>query len=262
MPATPSTKHAIARPADADFINTWPATMRSGIDKLDGLIATFITTTPRPAAGVSGRFHRATDGTISFDTGTVWVEIARVTDVALPPVGAIVVTASTVLPSNGRYAWADGSLIDRTVYTEYFAAVGHAYNGGVDPGSNLVRLPDKRGRHLLGANNFGVGAPGASNARATAARGAAGGEVLHTLLTAGMPSHSHGGGSHQHSMPFTPLSNSGSHHSWTQNSGAATVNMQTNVVNASGAVINTEGGGQGHNNLPPYEADNVLVRIL
>src|SRR4051812_27772272 len=125
MPATPSTKYAIPRPADDDFINTWPATTRASVDAIDVLMATAITTTPRPAAGKFGRIHRAADGTLTFDTGTAWDEIARVIDIAEIPFGAIVATASSVLPADARWGWADGALIDGTVYTQFLAEVGH-----------------------------------------------------------------------------------------------------------------------------------------
>lgn len=77
MPDVPSAKHGVTRPADGDFINDWPSLMRNAIDEFDALIAAAIDDDPRPAAGVFGRVHRADDGTISFDTGLGWVELAR-----------------------------------------------------------------------------------------------------------------------------------------------------------------------------------------
>lgn len=77
MPATPSDRLGLARPADGDFINTWPATARAALDALDDRAAVFDTTDPRPAASVPGRFHRhPTTGVISYDTGSAWVQIA------------------------------------------------------------------------------------------------------------------------------------------------------------------------------------------
>src|ERR1044072_8033815 len=78
MPDTPSPKHGLVRPADTDFINAWPSQVRSIVDYLDPRIATIITGAPRPAAGVVGRFHKADDGTLTFDDGTNWVELPNV----------------------------------------------------------------------------------------------------------------------------------------------------------------------------------------
>jgi microcystin-dependent protein len=117
--------------------------------------------------------------------------ITRIND-AMPIATLMPYAGATLPPAIGgvqRWAWADGSLIDRTVYTAFFSRVGHAYNGGVDPGGTpaKVKLPDKRGRVPAGADNFGAGAANrllTHAARVNAAailRGAGGGEDYHTL---------------------------------------------------------------------------------
>lgn len=77
MPTTPSDRLGLVRPADGDFINTWPNVNRQALDLIDDIAVVFNTTDPRPAAGVPGRFHRhpAPPGVISYDTGTTWVQV-------------------------------------------------------------------------------------------------------------------------------------------------------------------------------------------
>ena len=113
----------------------------------------------------------------------------------LVPVGAIMAYAGTGDPQGPQGTWlaADGRLIDRTVYTAFYAAVGHTYNGGIDPGANMVKIPDKRGRHSVGAINMGTTLGPNDNAHAQVSRGNAAGEVNHGLTNGEMPSHSHGG---------------------------------------------------------------------
>lgn len=269
MPDTPSPKHGIVRPADGDFINSWPATTRAIVDWLDPNIATFTDVMPRPAAGVEGRWHLSTDGTLSFDTGVAWVEVpygsiaARLAagaedpltvtyamigaDVPLPEIGDQVPTASSVLPANGKWAWCDGSLIRADLYPAYMAAVGHAYNlGGADPGvdgsgNQLVRLPDKRGRGSIGA---GAGA-GLTNR----ARGVRSGVESVALSIAQIPSHAHlhaGGPNTQAAI-------------YVDNMGPGVGDFGVVVQNAQPTNVN--GGGGTHDNMQPYEADNWKVRI-
>lgn len=294
MPDTPSTKYAIPRPADADFINTWPATMRAAIDALDVLIATAITTTPRPAAGKFGRFHRAADGTLSFDNGTAWEEIARVSDIAEIPLGVAIPTASNVLPSDGRWAWADGGLIDVATHGQYNTEVGHAYNGGVDPGGGMVRKPDKRGRVSVGADNMGTGAAGRLP-NTNRLRGQNHGEERHTQLTGEMPVHAHSasqsahahtgtatslGGTldHSHNIVFNLITVAGvgggaDVHAvalWTGQTNlgtqGASVNLDhthpltTNSV-TPGISVGNNGSGTPFNVMQPGEVDNWIVRI-
>lgn len=254
MPEAPTAKHALVLPADDDFINTWPALSRDALRDVDTLMATFIEDDPRPAAGVTGRFHRAADGTITFDNGLAWVEIARaaVVELGAVPIGGLIAYAGVVLPGPS-YAWADGSLIDRLdgegAPTEFFNRVGHAYNGGVDPGSNKVRLPDKRGRVSVGADNFGVGAAGRLP-NSNRARGLSGGEERHQLTTAELAAHSHGPGAQN----AYAMWRAGDAANWP--GGTANPFPEFTSTNTGSA-----GGNGAHNNLQPYEVDNYIVRI-
>jgi microcystin-dependent protein len=317
VPDTPSTKYAIPRPANEEFINAGPAIIRQALDLIDSLMATAITTTPRPAAGKSGRIHRAADGTISFDTGASWVELARHphaarhaaggddpltisaamlgSDIAVPPIGAIQAYAGTTLPGSGRWAWADGSYIDRTVYTAYFAAVGHAFNGGADPGSNLVRLPDLRGRVVVGVDGTAGRLAGPDTI------GAAGGEESHALSAGEIPNHAHsgpahnhggatvGGGAHAHtfsgygvpglSANRSPVASPGGTESnpgasyrfigfWPDQVLAILGSTSTEgsghehgITVDGGGATSAYGGSGAHNNMQPYQVLNYLVRI-
>jgi microcystin-dependent protein len=270
VPDTPSVKHGIVRPSDGDFVNTWPATTRAVVDWVDDNIATFSEESPRPAAGVSGRWHRdPADGTLSFDTGAAWVEVpygsiaARLSaggedpltvtaamlaaDVPVLNIGDQVPTARQVLPASGKFAWCDGGLIDRTVYAAFFAAVGHAYNGGVDPGGNLVKLPDKRGRGLLGARDMGTGAATITAFdRANVARGGKGGVSDVALSVAQMPSHTH-------------PSAVGATSNFDANANETVTLLK--VTQVANTATGPTGGGGTHSNLGPYEADNWMVRI-
>jgi hypothetical protein len=104
--------------------------------------------------------------------------------VAPSPIGAIVAYSGNGDPPETDWLVADGRLIDRTTYAEFFSRTGHAYNGGVDPGGNKVRIPDKRGKKSVGAINMGTGAGPNDNAHLQAARGTSYGEVNHQLLAA------------------------------------------------------------------------------
>lgn len=274
MPDVPSAKHGVTRPADGDFINDWPAIMRDAIDDFDALIATAIETDPRPAAGVFGRMHRAPDGALSFDTGAAWVELARaaVAQLGAVEVGMIVAYAGAALPAGGNYAWADGALIDRLdgggQPTEFFNRVGHVYNGGVDPGSNKVRLPDKRGRVSVGADNMGQGAAGRlpNNLRA---RGQSSGEERHLLTAAESGTNANGAtdndGAHAHNVQnlraVDDATDAGGFIAMTNDGGIpGTLGTGSNDSPHTHSLA-ARSADTAHNNLQPYEVDNYIVRI-
>lgn len=106
------------------------------------------------------------------------------------PIGGTVSYGGAGDPPGGSWLLGDGRLIDKTTYAAYFAAVGHKFNGGVDPGANKVRIQDKRGRGTIGADNMAT------------AQGAAG-RLPNSNRAAGQ----NGGGELHHHSHVSPVSN-------------------------------------------------------
>lgn len=183
------------------------------------------------------------------------------------PIGGIIAYAGTVLPTDGVWDWADGGLIDRTTYATFYTRQGgaaHSYNGGVDPGTNKVRKPDKRGRMSMGADNFGQGAAG----RITVANkllGQNGGSERVTLAAG--ESGVNGSGvtgtdspDHAHTFISQAFSLAGP--------GGVVYGVQAGTaIGTSGAnarhshALTARTADASHQNLPLYEADNYIVRI-
>lgn len=59
------------------------------------------------------------------------------------PISGFLLFGGTTPPTYGVWKQANGTTIDRMTYAAYFAAVGHKYNGGVDPGGVGVLLPTR-----------------------------------------------------------------------------------------------------------------------
>jgi microcystin-dependent protein len=176
---------------------------------------------------------------------------------ALIPVGFIIADAGSAIPTleGWEWDWADGDLIDRTTYAAFFARVGHAYNGNVDPGANKVRKPDRRGRVGLTADSMGpLGAASRLTVAAghSNARGQSGGEERHTQLLTELAAHYH---EHIGETGQTHPNEVGSDGDRFQ-VGWGGANRQT-----TGTRSLTQGGGQPFNIVQPYQVDNALVRI-
>lgn len=150
------------------------------------------------------------------------------------------ITAGVIVPYAGNTApvgWllCDGSAVSRTTYSVLFDVIGTTYGSG--DGSTTFNVPDLRGRLALGA---GTGT--ASDATAHSL-GQKAGEETHTLSIDEMPSHTHDiAGST--SMGASDLAAYGS----------SRVGTGFNVALA-------RGGGQAHNNMPPYTAVNYIISI-
>jgi microcystin-dependent protein len=184
-------------------------------------------------------------------------------------------------PVDTRFVLAEGRLIASTSYPVFDALAGgkapvgkrHKYNGGVDPGGGMVRIPDKRGRSSVGADDMGT-ARGAAG-RLTTAKGHAnvagqnGGLERHAFVIGEVPSHNHGGvtggpSTVAHNHGFQAVALSGGSGTEAFQGGAS--NRTDNGFFSGGLSTHThpvtaQGGGGEHNNMGPYEVDNVVVRV-
>lgn len=227
-------------------------------------------TTPPIVAGVVDVFRRV--GRLEWDGAAItriWQEVGAEAELdlaPLPPVGAEMAYAGTTDPDGGQFVLADGRLIDRTVHAEFFAKAGHAYNGGVDPGGNMVRIPDKRGRASVGADDMGT-AQGAAGRlpNSNRVRGQAGGVERVTLTVPELPSHAHpvSDPGHTHLPAAGGNFLNGTLGAGTQIPGAGNgiVSSLQTAAAVTGISIQNAGGGGAHTNMQPYEVGNVIVRV-
>ena len=147
------------------------------------------------------------------------------------PVGQIIAWSGAYNSLPSGYLICDGSAISRTTYAALFAVVGTTHGSG--NGSTTFNLPDLQSKFITGAssdpNNSGYSV------------GAEGGENFVTLTVNQMPAHTHsqqGGGTHDDGGPRVTGSTSDS-----------------TITN-----INSAGGGQAHENRPPYYALAYIIQ--
>jgi microcystin-dependent protein len=180
-------------------------------------------------------------------------------------VGMIAADAGSgdIVTADQEWMRADGRLIDRTTYAAFFGRVGHKYNGGVDPGSNMVRLPDRRGRVSVGADDMGT-AQGAAGRipNSNRAAGQNGGAEQHGHT---VNNHDHTMTAHSHNLgvggPSASYAGGGSSApglavaSNTHTHGGSTVDSSTPQTGGSSPGTNSAFSMQ------PYVVDSVIVRV-
>lgn len=165
------------------------------------------------------------------------------------PVGSMVAYGGATAPSGWLLCY--GQAVSRTTYALLFAAISTAY--GVGDGSTTFNLPDKRGRVSLGKDNMG----GASANRVTATQadniGQGSGLETHTL-TAGelavVAAHTH---VQQHTS-----SGGGANFGF-----VSAINADNDGEPSSSDATRSAGGfgsGTAHNNVQPYQTDNVIIK--
>ena len=138
------------------------------------------------------------------------------------PTGSIIMYGAATAPTG--WLLCDGSAVSRTTYADLFAIIGTTF--GVGNGSTTFNLPDLRDRFVVGAGT-------SYNNNDT------GGEATHVLTIEEMPAHSHGIYIGQGTRPGTYHSDS-------------SYNQQINTTSV--------GGGQPHNNLPPYIGLTFIIK--
>lgn len=150
--------------------------------------------------------------------------------------------AGVMLPFGGTVAppgWLilAGQIISRGANPNLFAVYGTTYNTGGEAGADF-RLPDARGRVLAGQSGdlefFNVGQKG--------------GQKRVTLTVDEMPSHDH--------PPLSPATAF-----WVGGSALSGIHWNAPVASpVSAATTGPRGGGQSHDNLPPYMVVNYIVK--
>ncbi|MEZ4966500.1 MAG: tail fiber protein [Saprospiraceae bacterium] len=163
------------------------------------------------------------DQTLSLSGATLSIQDGNSVDLSsLAPVGVIQMWPTATPPAG--WLICDGSSFNAATYPALNAVLG---------GNTL---PNFKGRFPLGAN-FPVVPGGFPHAL-----GSTGGEEEHTLTVAEMPSHSH-------TITYSEGQESGDSSTYSDLSG-------TGVTDNTG---NT-GGGQPHNNMPPYFVINFIIK--
>lgn len=145
------------------------------------------------------------------------------------PIGGIAAYGGTAIPDG--WLLCDGSTVSRELYSDLFKAVGTVFGSG--DGSTTFNVPDYRDKFVLGAG-------GDVDLAET------GGEKEHILNLSEIPKHRHqcsGAGN-------TALKN-----------GAYTLMSDVNGQNPRPSFYTGwEGGGQAHNNMPPYVGTYYIIK--
>ena len=147
------------------------------------------------------------------------------------PIGGIIAFASDTIP-NG-WLLCDGRAVSRTEYSELFKAIGTKHGSG--NGSTTFNLPNPKGRTLVGKDSTDTDFN---------ELGKTGGEKTHTLTKSELP---------KIDIQTKFASSSGG-------DGSGLVYGTSTGSSPNNLVYNVNYGGQAHNNLQPYLAENFIIK--
>jgi len=137
------------------------------------------------------------------------------------------------------WALCDGSLLPISAYQALFAVIGNSFGG--DGISNFA-VPNLQGRAPM---HFSVEIP----------RGANGGEEVHTLVSPELAEHTHPAmGTSTAAAVESPVNSV-----WAVTPTMAYSTNATDLEPLDAAAVSTAGGGQPHENRPPYLVLNFII---
>ncbi len=158
-------------------------------------------------------------------------------EVAVFPVGTVIARMSTVIP-NGWLA-CSGQEVSRVTYAMLFSVIGTAFGAG--NGTTTFNVPNLQDRFIYGKGS-------------TSNVGDSGGEAEHTLTVAEMPSHSH-------DWKFkTERDDSGAGGSYDEFTKRPDDSAGFPPLTAFEEPIDNTGGGEAHNNIPPFVRAAYLIK--
>ena len=184
-------------------------------------VETSVSTLTARVAAAEGK-AKTTDSTIASVKSDLEASILKAV-----PIGTIVMWATSTPPTG--WLLCNGAVVSRTAYVELFKVLGTSV-GNV--GGSAFKIPDLTGRFPLGTSNT-------HNLHST------GGSETHTLTVDEMPAHDHGVGGN------IVQRGSGSD-AFRELAGA--------YPGGSSPSSQSVGGGQPHNNMPPYYGINFIIR--
>lgn len=184
-------------------------------------VETAVNTLTARMAAAEGK-AKTTDSTIASTKSDLEASILKAV-----PIGTIVMWATSTPPEG--WLLCNGKEVSRTAYLELFKVLGTSVGAA---GSSSFKIPDLSGRFPLGTSN-------SHNLHST------GGEETHTLTVDEMPAHDHGVGGNI--VQRGPGSN-------------AFRELAGNYPGNSNPSSQRQGGGQPHNNMPPFYGINFIIR--
>lgn len=165
---------------------------------------------------------KTTDSTITSTKSDLEASILKAV-----PIGTIVMWATSTPPEG--WLLCNGTAVSRTAYADLFKVLGTTVGA---PSSTTFSLPNLSGRFPLGASN-------AHGLHST------GGAETHTLTISEMPSHNHG-------VAGNIVQRGSGSDAFREVAGA--------YPGGSNVSSQSVGGGQPHNNMPPFYGINFIIR--
>lgn len=154
-----------------------------------------------PPSGSNSLYPKSDNRWYTKDsTGTERAVDQTAIEIAAPP-GIFVPYGGLAAPTG--WLLCDGTFKSQATFAALFTAIGHRFNGGVDPGDGTFKVPTT-------ADLFVIGASG------TKAVGATGGSATKTLTTANLAAHDH---SINHDHADTTTDSDGTHAHVTERGG-------------------------------------------